>query len=50
MARKTIGVTEVLRLGSNELFSAKKEHKTINTKFRQHLPCTVRFPNLQENQ
>ena len=41
VARKTIGV---LWLGSYGLFSTKKKHKTVNTKFWQHLPYTVRFP------
>ena len=43
-ARKAIEVVEVLWLRSDGLFSTKKKHKTVNTKFRQHLPYTVRFP------
>ena len=38
VARNTIGVAEVLRLGSDELFSAKKEHTGLIENFDRTSP------------
>jgi len=38
VARNTIGVAEVLRLGSNGLFSAKKEHTGLIENFDRTSP------------
>jgi hypothetical protein len=49
-ARKTIRVAEVLRLGSDRLFSAKKkEHTGLIENFGRTSPARRGFQNLQEN-
>jgi hypothetical protein len=48
-ARKTIRVAEVLRLGSDGLFSEKKEHTGLIENFGRTSPARRSFQNLQEN-
>jgi hypothetical protein len=44
-----IGVTEVLRLGFDGLFSTKKEHTGLIENFGRTSPARRDFQNLQEN-
>ena len=47
--RKTIGVAEILWLGYEALLCKKRTKYYLSLKFRQNLPCTVRYPKPAKN-